>query len=62
MCNTLNYVEHVLILTSAFTGCISVSTFAWLVDMSLSSAVGLKTCAITARSKSSGKRKRNMIN
>ena len=28
MCNTLNYVEHVLILTSAFTGCISVSTFA----------------------------------
>ena len=50
MHKTSNYVEHILILTSAFTGCISILTFAWLVDIFLSSAVELNTCAIIARS------------
>ena len=51
MHETLNYVEHKLILTSAFTDCVSVSDFASLVGIPLqitNSAIGLKIYAITA--------------
>ena len=50
----LNYIEHLLILVSAVTRCISVSAFAYLVGIPIgitSSATGLKICAITARIK-----------
>ena len=45
----LSYIEHFLILGSTITGCISVSAFAFLVDIPIgiaSSAIGLKMCAI----------------
>ena len=47
----LIYTEHFLILGSATTGCVSRSTFASLVGISIgitNSAIGLKICAITA--------------
>ena len=47
----LNYVEHLHILVSTITGCISISAFVSLVFISVeitSSALGMKTCAITA--------------
>ena len=46
---TLNYIEQFLILTSTVTGCISISAFASLHDTPvgiMSSAIGLKVCAI----------------
>ena len=49
-CETLNYIEHLLILAFSFTGCVSVSSFA-SVDIPVgitSSAVGLTICVITA--------------
>ena len=45
-CKYLNYVEHVLILVSTVTGCVSISAFATLVCVPVgitSSAVGLGT-------------------
>ena len=63
----LNYLEYLLILDSAVTGCLSISTFASLFDIRIrimSSAVGIKICAITAgiqKYKSSIKKKQNMI-
>ena len=51
-CKYLNYVEHLLILTATVTGCILRFEFTSLVCVPVgltSSAVGLKTCAITAR-------------
>ena len=51
ICNYLNYVEHLLILASAVTGCFSISAFASLVAIPLvimSSSVEIKICAITA--------------
>ena len=48
---TLNYSKHFLILGSTFTGCVSISPFACLVDVTIeitSSAIRLKVCAITA--------------
>ena len=47
----LNYVEHLLILFSTVTGCVSISDFASLVCFPVgitSSAVVIKICAITA--------------
>ena len=47
----LNYVEHLHILVSTITGCISISAFVSLVFISVeitSSALGMKTCAIIA--------------
>ena len=47
----LNYVEHLLILVSTVTGCVSISAFASLVCIPVgitSSAVELKICAVTA--------------
>ena len=51
VCTTLNYIEHFIILVSKITGCISVSTFASLLAISIgntSSVIGLKICAIVA--------------
>ena len=48
-CTTLNYTDHFLILASTTIGCISVSTFACLLGVSMGiriSAIGLKICAI----------------
>ena len=51
VCTTLNHIEHVLILASTITGCISISVFVSLLGIPIgitSSAIGLKTSAITA--------------
>ena len=48
---TLNYIEHLLVLVSAVTGFISISAFASLLGIPIgimSSAIGLKICAIIA--------------
>ena len=50
-CKYLNYVEHLLILSSTVTGCVSISAFASLVCLPVgitSSAVGISICAIIA--------------
>ena len=47
----LNYIEHLLILISTVTGCISISSFASLVGIPIgitSFAIQLKICIITA--------------
>ena len=47
----INYIEHLLILASRISGCISISAFASLVYVPVgitSSAVGIKISAITA--------------
>ena len=49
-----NYVEHLPVLVSTVTGCVSISAFASLVCAPVyirSSAVGILICAITARIK-----------
>ena len=51
VCTTLNYIEHFLILASIISGCISISAFASLLGIPvriMSSAIGLKICAIAA--------------
>ena len=51
VCTTVNYIEHLLILGSTITGCVSISVFASLVGIPLgitSSAIRLKVCTITA--------------
>ena len=47
---TLNYIEHFLILGSTITDCILISAFTSLAGIPIiaSSAMGLKTCTITA--------------
>ena len=50
----MNYHEHLLILVSALTGCISISALAFLVGIPIgimSFAVGLKICVTTAEIK-----------
>ena len=49
-CKYLNYVEHLLILVSTVTDCVSISAFASSVCVPVcitSSPVGLNICAIT---------------
>ena len=51
ICTSLNYVEYLLILAYAITGCVSASAFTFLFGIPVgisSSVVGLKICAITA--------------
>ena len=51
VCRGLNYSDHLLIVISTITGCVSISAFASLVGIPIgisSSAIGLKICAITA--------------
>ena len=46
----LMYVQHFLIQTSTFTGCVSISAFASVISISVrnaSSAIGLKVFVIT---------------
>ena len=53
-CANLDYTEHLLILASRVSGCISISPVASLVSIPVdiaSSAVELKTCATTAELK-----------
>ena len=65
ICTTLNYIEHFLILTSTISECISVSAFVFLLGILIgitSSAIGLKTYALTAgikNDKSTTKKKKN---
>ena len=50
-CKYLNYVEHLLILVSTVTGCVSISAFASLVCVHIgiiSSAIGINICPIIA--------------
>ena len=52
-CRVLNYVDHLLIVIYAITGCISISAFAYLDGITIgitSSAIGWKICATTAGS------------
>ena len=54
LCTTLNYIEHVFILVSTVTGCISISAFASLFGIPIgirSSAIGLKIRTIAAEIK-----------
>ena len=51
VCTTLNFIEHIFILASTITGCLSISAFTSIVGIPLeitSSAIGSKICAITA--------------
>ena len=53
-CKYLNYVEHLLILASTVTGCVTITSFASLVCVPAgitSFAVGTKICGITAGNK-----------
>ena len=67
VCTTLNYIEHLLILASTITGCISVYSFGSLLGTPIgitSSTIGFKICAIAAgikKYKSIIKKKRSMI-
>ena len=48
---SLNYIDHLLIVTSTIIGCVSISAFASLVGITVritGSAIGLKIRAITA--------------
>ena len=50
-CKYLNYVEYLLILASTVTGCVSISAFASLVDITVgitSSSIGINICAVIA--------------
>ena len=51
VCSTVTYIEHFLILGSTINGCVSISSFAFLVGISIGipiSAIGLNNCTITA--------------
>ena len=51
VCGVLNYIEHLLILVSTVTGCVSISDFSSLVGIPVgitSSAIGLEICVVTA--------------
>ena len=61
VCTTLSYIEHVIILSSTTTACVSISAFAYLVGIEIgitSSAIGIKICAIAAGIKISQKLKK----
>ena len=64
----MNYIEHLPMLVSTVTGCVSISAFASLVGIPIgftSSAIGSKICVITAGIKKFKsmikKKKKNMI-
>ena len=51
VCRVLNYTEHLLIVISTITGCVSISAFASLVGILIrisSSKIRLKICVISA--------------
>ena len=50
VCRVPNYIDHLLIVISPLSGCVSISAFASLVEIPIgiaSSAIGLKICVIT---------------
>ena len=50
-CRVLSFIDHLLIVFSTITGCVSISIFAYLVGIPIgtaSYAIGLTTCVITA--------------
>ena len=50
-CKVFNYIDHLLIVISTITECVSISAFASLVGILIgvtSSATGLKVCAINS--------------
>ena len=50
VCRVFNDIDHLLIVFFTITGCVSISTFAFLVGIPIvitSSAIGLKNCALT---------------
>ena len=56
VCTTVNYIKNFLVLASTITRCIPILAFASLISIPIritSSAIGLKTCAITAGIKKS---------
>ena len=67
VCTTKNCIVHFVILASAITGCISISSFTSLLRIPIgitSSAIGSKVCAIAAgmkKYKSIIKKNKNMI-
>ena len=60
----MNYIEHLLILISTITGCLSILAFAFVVGMSIgitTSTIAVKICVITTgikRCKTINKRKK----
>ena len=51
VCRVLNYIDHLLIVISTITGCVSISAFASLVGIPtgiMSSAIGLKIFTVIA--------------
>ena len=51
VCRVLNYIDHLLIVTSTITGCVFISVFASIVAIPIgiaSSIIGLKICVISA--------------
>ena len=51
VCRVPNYIDHLLVVNSTITGCVSISAFATLVGIPIeisSSAIGLKIFIITA--------------
>ena len=51
VCRVLNYTDHLLVVISTITGCVSIFAFASLVGIPIgitSCAIGLKICVITA--------------
>ena len=51
VCRVLTYIDHLLIVISTITGCVSISAFASLVGIPIgimSTAIRLKICVITA--------------
>ena len=51
VCRVLNYIDHLLIVISTITGCVSISAIPSLVGIPtgiISSAIGSKICVITA--------------
>ena len=52
VCRVSNYIDHLFIVNSIITGCVSISAFFSLVGIPIettSCEIGLKTCAINCR-------------
>ena len=52
VCRVVNYIDHLIIVTSIIIGCVFISAFACLVGIGISSsAIGLKFCTNSAGTK-----------
>ena len=65
VCRVLNYIDHLLIVISTITGCVSISAFAFLVGIPIeitNCAIGLNNCGkIAGIKKYKSIIKKNMI-